>query len=87
MTSIAAFARALYSASVLDLETIACFRALQEMRLALKYTANPHVLRLSSGQPAQSASVKVLANVDEFRKIRPKLRVPLMYRRIRLIAA
>jgi len=47
-----AFAKALYSASVLDLETVACFLALHEIRLDPKNTAKPPVDLLSSGHPA-----------------------------------
>jgi hypothetical protein len=60
MISAVAFARDLYSASVLDLETVACFLALQEIRLDPKYTTKPPVDLLSSTHHAQSASEKHL---------------------------
>jgi hypothetical protein len=76
---------ALYSASVLDLETVACFRALQEMRFFPKKMENPPVERLSSTQPAQSTSEKPLTSVDgDFDIFRPKLAVCLTYLKIRL---
>jgi hypothetical protein len=80
MISAVAFARDLYSASVLDLDTVACFLALQEIKLGPKYIANPPVDLLSSTQPAQSASEKALTNVeDDFLKVNPRFAVPLTY--------
>jgi hypothetical protein len=58
MISAVAFARDLYSPSVLDLDIVACFLALQEIKLGPKYTANPPVELLSSAHLAQSASEK-----------------------------
>jgi hypothetical protein len=52
MTSVVAFARALYFTSVLDLDTIACFLVLQEIRLVSKNTTNPPVDLRSFGHPA-----------------------------------
>jgi len=56
ITLAVAFANALYSASVLDLDTVGCFLALHEMRFGPKKTAKPLVERQSSTLPAQSAS-------------------------------
>ena len=53
-----AFAKTLYYASVLEHETVAYFLALQETKFGPMKIANPLVERLSSGQPAQSASEK-----------------------------
>jgi hypothetical protein len=58
MISAVAFASALYSDSVLERETVACFLALQEMRLPPKNIAYPPVDQWSSTLPAQSASEK-----------------------------
>ena len=58
MISAVAFATALYSASVLLLDTVACLRAAQAIKLGPKKTACPPVDCLSSGLPAQSTSEK-----------------------------
>ena len=80
MISAVAFANALYSASVLDLDTVACFFAHQDIRLGPKKIANPPVDRLSSRHPAQSESEKALTSVDEdLLKVRPVFRVFLIY--------
>ena len=50
MASAAPFAKALYSASVLDLDTVGCFFELQEMRFGPTNMAKPLVDRRSSGQ-------------------------------------
>ena len=55
-TSAAVRARAWYSDSQLERETIGCFLALQETRLLLIKIEEPKVERLVSGQPTQSAS-------------------------------
>jgi hypothetical protein len=59
-----ALASDLYSASILDLETVACFRALKETRFGPMNIAKPPVERLSSRHPAQSASEKALKSVE-----------------------
>jgi hypothetical protein len=80
ITLAVAFARDLYSASVLDLEIVACFLALQEIKLGPKYTTKPPVDLLPSTQPAQSASEKALTKVeDDLLKVSPRLTVPLTY--------
>src|SRR4051812_47025700 len=78
--SVVASATALYSASVLDLDTVACFLAFQEIRSGPKNTAKPPVDLLSSGHPAQSAYEKALSKVEDERlNVRPIFKVPLMY--------
>jgi hypothetical protein len=62
--SAVALAAALYSAFVLDLDTVAYFLAQQETKLGPKKTANPPVERLSSGHPAQSTSEKALTSIE-----------------------
>jgi hypothetical protein len=49
ISSAVVLATALYSASVLDRDTVACFLALQEIRFGPKNTAKPPVDFLSSG--------------------------------------
>jgi hypothetical protein len=58
-----AFAIDLYSASVLDLETIGCFFALHAIRLGPKNIAKLPVDRLSSIELAQSAFEKALISL------------------------
>jgi len=66
MISAVAFAMALYSASVLDLDTVACFLAVQNTKLAPRKTANPPVDFLSSRHRAQFVSEYALTSmVDE----------------------
>jgi hypothetical protein len=67
MTSAVAFASALYSNSVLDLETICYFHELQDTRFAPRKMANPLVDLLSSGHPTQSASEKALRFIEDVR--------------------
>ena len=65
MISAVAFAKDLYSASVLDRDTVACFLALQETRLDPKNTAKPPVDLLSSAHPVQSASEYAVTSKEE----------------------
>ena len=87
MISAVAFANALYFASVLDLETVAYFLALQDIKFGPKKTAKPPVERLSSRQPAQSDSEKALISVeDDLLKFRPTFSVFFTYLTIRFAA-
>ena len=72
-------ARALYSASKDDLDTVVCFLDDQEIGLDPKKTIKPAVDFLSQGSLAQSAAIKAerLKGPGE-RKI-PWWRVPLTY--------
>ena len=65
MISALTLARDLYSTSVLDLDTVACFLALHEIRFGPRKTTKLPVDLLSSVQPAQSASENPLTNRDE----------------------
>jgi hypothetical protein len=65
INSVVAFAKALYSASVLDLETVACFLALHETKFRPRNIANHPVDILSSKQPTQSASENALSKLEE----------------------
>jgi hypothetical protein len=61
--------------------------AFQETKFGPINMAKPPVERLSSREPAQSASEKALRNIDEdFVKVVPIFRVPCTYLRIRLTA-
>jgi hypothetical protein len=64
ITLAVAFAKALYSASVLNLNTVGCFLALHKTRLGPIKIANPHVDLRSFGQPAQLVSAKTLTIVE-----------------------
>ena len=88
MASAAPFASALYSASVLDLETVGCFFELQEIKFGPTKMAKPPVARRSSTHPSQSASVKILMPVDgDFRKCSLVSIVPFTYRKMRFTAS
>jgi hypothetical protein len=56
MISVVVFAKALYSAFVLDHDTIVCFFAFQEIRLFPRNIVNP---------PAESTSKFPLSSVDD----------------------
>jgi hypothetical protein len=78
-----AFANALCTDSVLDLETVVCFLALHETKLDPKYIAYPPVDLLSSKQPAQSASEYPLTNIElDLHILTPILVQPLRYLKI-----
>ena len=87
MISAVALASALYSASVLDRDTVACFLAHQEIRLGPKKTANPPVDLLSSRHPAQSESENALTSVEgDLLKVRPTPKVCFIYLKMHLAA-
>jgi hypothetical protein len=88
MTSAVASAIALYSASVLDLDTVLCFLALQEIRLDPRNTAKPPIDLLSLTLHVQSASENALTRVESDLLIfNPNLVECLMYLNILLTAA
>jgi hypothetical protein len=65
MISVVALAGALYSASMLDLNTVGCFLALHDTRLDPRNMAKPSLHLLSSRHPAQSTYEKPLTSIDE----------------------
>ena len=88
VASAAPFARALYSASVLDHETVGCFRALNETKLGPKKTRKLPVERMSLAHPTESASMKTLRSVELYRwMLNPVVTVPLIYLSMRMTAS
>lgn len=78
-------ARALYSSSVLECDTVGYFRELHDAKLGPKNIAKPLVEHRSFGQLAQPASKKALNNVEEDLRIyNPIVDVSLMYMSILL---
>jgi hypothetical protein len=77
----------LYSASVLDLQTMGCFYALHEIIFSPKNMAKPPRDRQSSTQQAQSASENALTNKDfVFLILIPMPSVPVRYQSIHFTA-
>jgi hypothetical protein len=69
MISVVASVIALYSASVLDLDTVFYFLAHNEIKLGPRNTAKPPIDFLSFVHPAMSASEKALTISDGERRI------------------
>ena len=80
----------MYSASMLDLVTVHCFRELQTMGILPSKKTCPEMDLRSSGSLPQSASqyASVSAEFDGLLvvKLKPSVQVPLRYRRTRLAA-
>ena len=86
--SAVAFANALYSASMLERDTMGCFQALQEIRLDPRNMANPPVDCPSSWSPTQSASKNALTRrEDDLQILSPISKVCLRYLNILFTAA
>jgi hypothetical protein len=78
-----ALANTLYSASILDLDTVGCFCALQETRFLPRYMTKPHVVLLSSPLPVQSESKNALTSIDfDFVNVSPTSSVCFRYHKI-----
>jgi hypothetical protein len=87
MISVVASTIALYSTSMLDLDTIFCFLAHHDIKFGPKNIANPPVDFRSSMHPAQSASEKALTIIDgERRIIKAEFMVYFRNQRIRFTA-
>jgi hypothetical protein len=85
MISVIELTRALYSASVLDLDTVVFFFTVHDMWLLPKKIANPHIDPLSSKHPAQSTSEYPVTSVeDDLQILRPILVQALIYHSILL---
>jgi hypothetical protein len=78
MASVVPLASDLYSTSVLDLDTVTFFVALQLMRFEPRKMTKPPVELWSSISSAQSASENALTRVEQHLSIlNPIFRVPL----------
>jgi hypothetical protein len=78
ITSATALAIDLYSASVLERDTVGCFLALQEIGLDPKNMACPPIDLQSSEHPTQSASEKALTTDEgDFQICKPMPKVCL----------